>query len=121
MKTLKPIAFTLSLSLLAATPVFASPSGSYPERGSVPHTRAMHPRQSGEQERYPSRPAERAMLREQREIRELARNFFEDGRLTKREHQILEYRLAKAGGQHRIFKHDELTRYLKLHDEYGHH
>jgi len=123
MKTLKQIAFALPLSLLVSVPVFAAPAGSHPERGSVPLVRVEREKHHGHQDpeaRQAIGKQSGALLREQREIRDLARIFFEDGRLSQRERQILEYRIARVGDPHRGFRRNGLERYLKLHDEYGH-
>jgi len=119
MNTRKQIALTLSLSLLSALPAFASSAGSDPESGSTSSAQvAQRVRQGnrGDSERQPVRLAERQMLKEQREIHELARVVFEDGQVSQREHRILACRIAAVGGA----RHSGLSRYLKLHDEYGH-
>lgn len=121
MNTRKQIALTLSL--LTALPVFASSAGFGPESGSsatAQGTPWVRQESRGESERQPPRPAERRMSKEQREIHELARTALEDGQLSQQEQQLLACRIAAIGGYCRGLGDRGLSRYLKLHNEYGH-
>jgi hypothetical protein len=123
MKALKQTALALTLSLMAATPVFASQAESH----SVKHTGMLqqleHQQQrihQGVKHKQLTRKEEKSLMQEQRQVRQLAKQFYKDGRLSKHERQILEHRLHRHDRDIKRFRHNEMTRYVRYHDAYAH-
>ena len=109
MNTLTKTLLTTSLCLFAATPVFAGNGhghGGIHQRMERQERRIEQGVRSGELTRLEARK----LIRNQREIRHLARDFRDDGRLSRRERAILQDRLDVASAKIRAFKHNDRAR-----------
>ncbi len=57
---------------------------------------------------------EHKLFKQQHRIRRLAREFRDDGYLTRKEHRILQSKLDKASERIRRFKHNDANRYCRI-------
>jgi septal ring factor EnvC (AmiA/AmiB activator) len=123
MKTLSKTMIAASLSLFAIAPAFAS-HGVYrpPENRSILERleRQQHRIDQGVENRQLTYKEAKLLRRQQREIRHMARRFFKDGSLSKRERHWLNRELNLASLQIKRFTHNDLNRYVELHQRYGH-
>jgi septal ring factor EnvC (AmiA/AmiB activator) len=122
MKTLGKTLIALSLSLMAAAPAFASHGGDQGmkhERISERQERQRHRIDQGVKRHQLTRKEVKQLKRQQRDIRYLVRVFGKDGRLTKRERRILNRELDSSSWQIRQLRHNQLGRYVDLHERYG--
>jgi translation initiation factor 2 beta subunit (eIF-2beta)/eIF-5 len=121
MKTLSTTLIAVTISLLAATPVFASQGGGYGMKHGNIHERLerQHYRiKSGVRNDQLTRKEAKTLKQHQRDIRYLLRLFSEDGRLSKKERRILNRELSQSSRQIKRLKHNDLERYVELHQRY---
>lgn len=123
MKTLNKTLIAASLGLFAMAPAFAS----HGDHRSSEHRfvlerleRQQHRIDQGVENRQLTDKEAKQLRRQQREIRHMARRFFKDGSLSKRERQWLNRELNFASLQIKRFTHNDLNRYVELHQLYGH-
>lgn len=114
----------LCFGLLATAPVFAShgdlrdlKQGGIGER----LERQQHRIQQGVKQHQLTHREARQLRAQQRDIRYLAKRFSKDGKLSKRERRILTRQLKASSLQIKRLKHNELYRYVDMHERYGHH
>ena len=118
MKTLTITLLAASFGLIATVPAYAGHGHSYDrlyDRMERQQERIEH----GIDSRELTRKEAKILKKQQRRIRRLAREFREDGWLSKRERRILRRKLDRASEQIRELKHNDLNRYVKWHDGYG--
>jgi uncharacterized protein HemX len=122
---MKPLSKTLiaaSLSLLVAVPTFASAHGHQVKQGSrfmVQLERQQHRIQKGVENHQLTRREARRLRHQQRELRQLARRFYKDGHLSKKERKRLDRELVKSSRMIKRLKHNDLNRYVNLHHRYS--
>ncbi|MEJ2692126.1 MAG: hypothetical protein P8166_03485 [Candidatus Thiodiazotropha sp.] len=125
MKTLNKLLIAASLSLFAVAPAFASHGGGYRPPESRPILerleRQQHRIDQGVDNRQLTYKEAKLLRRQQREIRHMVRRFFKDGSLSKRERHWLNRELNLSSRQIKRFKHNDLNRYVELHQRYGRH
>jgi septal ring factor EnvC (AmiA/AmiB activator) len=122
MKTIAKAVVIASLTLLVASPSFAY----HGDRGYGKSDRIVD-RIERQQRRIErgidnddlTRKEARQLRRNLKDIRQLKRIFRDDGRLSKRERRYLHNRLDKSSRQIKRLKHNEIRRYVRLHDRYG--
>ena len=124
MKTLSKSLVALSLGLMTIAPAFAA----HGEGQSVKHERIherlerQHQRiERGVEKRQLTHKEAKQLRQQQQDIRFLVRVFGKDGRLSKRERRILTRELDASSWQIKRFKHNDLERYVGLHQRYGKH
>ena len=123
MTTLKQTALALTLSLIAVVPAFAGQTESHSSKhaGLLAHAERQHQQiHQGIKHKELTRKETKVLKHEQRENKRLARLFYEDGRLSKHERQILNHRLDRNDKHIYRLKHNEMTRYVKYHEAYAH-
>ncbi|MEJ2591003.1 MAG: hypothetical protein P8178_06325 [Candidatus Thiodiazotropha sp.] len=123
MITLKQTLLAATLGLCVAAPAFAShghEKSGLPEHVAqrMEHQQARIAR--GIRTRRLTHKEAHVLKRQQREIRELARRYGRDHRYSHKEVSNLERRLDKAGLMIRRLVRNDLTRYVDLHQRYGH-
>lgn len=123
MKPLKQTLLAASLTLFALVPAFASQgheharsSGQVMQRLDNQQQRIAH----GIRSRQLTHKEARVLQQEQWEIRHLVRRYHEDGRFSNKELRILDRRLDKSSLQIKRLRHNDLERYVQLHERYGH-
>ena len=111
----------LTISLLAASPVFADhdhrvgvKDDPFYERLDRQHRRIK----AGVRNHQLTRKEAKTLKRNQRDVRYLLRLFSDDGHLSKRERRILDRELDYSSRQIRKLKHNDLERYVDLHQRY---
>lgn len=123
MITLKQTILAATLGLCVAAPAFASHG--YAKSALPKHLshRLEHQQQRIEwgirNKRLTYREAW-VLKREQREIRQLVRRYGKDRHYSRKEVRDLEHRLDKAGLMISRMERNELTRYVDMHERYGH-
>lgn len=123
MKTLNKTLIAASLSLFAMAPAFASHGDHRPPENKTILKRLEHQQHridQGVEKRQLTHKEAKLLRRQQREIRHMARRFFKDGSLSTRERQWLNRELNFASLQIKRFTHNDLNRYVELHQRYGH-
>ena len=123
MKILSKTLIAFSLSLYAMVPAFASNGDHHPpeDRSILERLeRQQHRIDQGVENRQLTDKEAKLLRRQQREIRHMARRFFKDGTLSKRERQWLNRELNLASLHIKRFTHNDLNRYVDLHQRYGH-
>jgi len=124
MNILKQTAIALTLSMIAVVPAFAGQTDSHTGKHTGPLAQVEQHQQQrikqGVKEKSLTRKEAKFLEKEQRETRQLARLFYEDGHLSKHERQILAQRMHQSDRHIRTLKHNELNRYVNWHDAYGH-
>jgi hypothetical protein len=131
-KTFSKLLIAGTLSLLSAAPAFAHQGQ---ERPLGKHQRQERPfvhdklfaRMERQQERIDKGVMKRQLThkeakmlrRQQREIHRLAWRFYRDGNLSQKERQRLARELDRSSRQIKQLKHNELGRYVDLHQRYG--
>jgi hypothetical protein len=121
MKILTTTMIAATITLLAAAPVFASHGGGHGIKSDNIHERLerQHYRiKAGVRSHQLTRKEAKTLKRHQRDIRYLLRLFSDDGHLSKREWRILERELSHSSRQIRRLKHNDLERYVDLHERY---
>jgi hypothetical protein len=129
MKTLSTTLIAVTFGLLAASPAFASHGDGHGMKQQSVHARLdrQHRRiKAGLRDHQLTRKEAKTLKSHQRDIRYLLRLFSDDGRLSKREWRILERELNHSSRQIKRLKHNELERYVDLHQRnnrsrYDHH
>ncbi len=122
MNTLNKTLLAVSLSLLAAAPAFASSAkdhGVTHDRITERLERQQQRIEQGVKRHQLTRQEVRQLQLQQRDIRFLVRVFGKDGHLSKRERRILERELDASSWQIKQLRHNELDRYVNLHERYG--
>ena len=123
MITLKQTLLAATLGLCVAAPAFASHGH---EKSGVPEhiAQRMEHQQAridrGIRSRKLTHKEAHVLNRQQREIRELVRRYGRDHRYSRKEVSNLERRLDKASLTIRRLVRNDLTRYVDLHQRYGH-
>jgi hypothetical protein len=123
MINLKQTILAATLGLCVAAPAFASHGY---EKSALPKhvsQRLEHQQQRiewGIRNQRLSVKEARVLNREQREIRRLVRHYGKDFRYSRKEVRDLEHRLDKAGLMISRMERNELTRYVDMHERYGH-
>lgn len=121
MKTLATTAIALAISLLAAAPLHASQGDGYRIKHDNIHERLEHQQyriKSGVRNQQLTHKEAKTLKQHQRDIRYLLRLFSEDGRLSKKERRILNRELGQSSRQIKRLKHNDLDRYVKLHQRH---
>ncbi len=126
MQTLTKALLAASFCLIASVPVYAGHGHRQDENHGYSHAR-LYDRmlrqydriEDGIESRELTRKEAKTLRRQQRQIRQLAREFRGDGWLSKKERRILKRKLDKSSQQIREFKHNDLNRYVALHERYG--
>jgi septal ring factor EnvC (AmiA/AmiB activator) len=122
MKILSKTLIAVSLSLFAVVPAFASPhehQSKQDNRIMVQLEHQQHRIQQGIKKHQLTRKEARVLKRQQGEIRWLARRFYKDGYLSKKERRVLNRELRKSSRQIKHLRHNDLERYVNLHQRYG--
>ncbi len=122
MKTIVKAVAIASLTLLVASPSFAYQG----DRGYA-KTDRIADRIDRQQQRIErgiknddlTRKEAKQLRGDLKDIRQLKRIFRDDGRLSKGERRYLQKRLDKSSRQIKRLKHNEIRRYVRLHDRYG--
>ncbi|MEN8179924.1 MAG: hypothetical protein ABFS39_15090 [Pseudomonadota bacterium] len=118
MKTLTKTIIAASFCLVATVPAYAG-HGHFNDR-LIDRMERQHERiEDGIQSRELTRKETKILKRQQRRIRRLVREFREDGWLSKKERRILRNKFDRASFKIREFKHNDLNRYVDLHQRYG--
>lgn len=121
MKTLSTSLIAITISLLAASPVFASQGDRIGVQDDTIYERLerQHRRiKAGVRKDQLTRKEAKTLKRNQRDIRYLLRLFSDDGHLSKRERRILDRELSYSSRQIRQLRHNDLERYVDLHHRY---
>jgi septal ring factor EnvC (AmiA/AmiB activator) len=121
MKTLSTTLIAVTISLLAVSPAFASHGDGYGmkhDRIQERLERQHHRIKAGVRKHQLTHKEAKTLKRHQRDIRYLLRLFSDDGHLSKRERRILDRELSHSSRQIRRLKHNELERYVDLHQRY---
>ena len=108
MKRLAKTLFIATLGLLTVTPAFAG-HGRLLDRMDRQQIRIERGVESGELTRREAR----ALRKQQRRIHRLARDFYMDDYLSKRERRILRKKLNRASDRIRALKHNDEYRYAR--------
>ncbi|MEJ2453878.1 MAG: hypothetical protein P8103_06940 [Candidatus Thiodiazotropha sp.] len=122
MKTLSKTLIAISLSLLAAAPAFAyhgEDQGKDHGKISERLERQQQRIEQGVKRHQLTRKEVKQLKRQQHDIHYLVRVFGKDGRLSKRERRILNRELDSSSWQIKRLRHNELERYVNLHERYG--
>lgn len=118
MKMLTKAVLATSLCLIVAVPAqagYGHNGGRIFDRMERQQARIEHGIENGEL----TRKEVKKLKKQQRRIRHLAREFRDDGRLSKKERRILHNKLDKASSRIREFKHNEDVRYREHLGHYG--
>lgn len=113
-----------ALALFAASPVFAGHDRCYSHRDHHGHGR-IHQRLDRQHSRIEqgigsgelTRWETRKLMKQQRRIRHLAREFRADGHLSHKERDVLGHKLDKASDRIWRFKHNDEYRYSHRHED----
>lgn len=122
MKTLNRTLIALSLSMFVAVPAFAAHGYDRPlKRDNVFERleRQHHRIDQGVRHRQLTRKEAKILRRQQRDIRNLARLFYRDGHFSKKERRLLNRQLSESNQRIKRLKHNDLERYVDLHQRYG--
>ena len=122
MNNLSKTLIALSLGLMVAAPAFAAHGeGQGGQLQSVnERLERQHQRIERGMDKHQLTRKEARLLRQQhRDIRYLARVFSQDGHLSKRERRILNRELDASSWQIKRLKHNDLERYVGMHQRYG--
>ncbi len=122
MKTLTKTLLAASFCLIATVPAYAGHghSNGHSHDRLIDRLERQHVRiEDGVESRELTRKEAKILKKQQRHIRQLAREFREDGWLSKKERRILRHKLDRSSRQIREFKHSDLNRYVALHKRYG--
>lgn len=122
MKTLTKTLLAASFCLIATVPAYAGHGHSYGHSNDrlVDRMERQHERiEDGIESSELTRKEAKILKKQQRRIRRLAREYREDGWLSKKERRLLRHKLDRSSQQIREFKHNELNRYVVLHERYG--
>jgi septal ring factor EnvC (AmiA/AmiB activator) len=122
MKTLNKTLMVVSLSLFAVAPAFASHGDDRPVKQNnfeQQLERQQHRIDQGVKQHQLTRKEAKLLRSRQREIRHLAHRFYKDGYLSKRERLVLNRELSDSSRLIKRLKHNDLERYVNLHQRYG--
>ena len=119
MKTLTKSILAATFCLVATVPVYAGHGHNQGREFSSQRMDRQQQRiENGILSGELTRKEAKILKKQQRRIHRMAREFREDGRLSAREHRILENRLDRASHLIRELKHNDLTRYSGRHERY---
>ncbi len=122
MKPLNKTLMAVSLSLFVAVPAFASHGDDRPMKKHNIEQRLERQQQrihQGVKDHQLTRKEAKLLRRQQRELRQLAHRFYKDGYLSKKERRVLDQELRHSSRLIKRLRHNELERYVNLHQRYG--
>ena len=122
MKTLTQTLLIASLSLFAVVPAFAHHGdGGYSKSDRIMERLDRQQRRiaKGIKSDELTRKEAKLLKQDQRDIRQLVRLFRDDGRLSKVERRYLNRRLDRSSQLIKRMKHNDLNRYVLMHERYG--
>ena len=125
MKTLNKTIFAATLCLFAAAPAFAG-HGHDRDKSTVPYRVAQrldhqqHRIAKGVRSGKLTHREVKKLRAEQREIRRLVRRFQSDGHFSGKELRYLDKRLDRVSLKIKRMKHNDIRRYVQLHERYSH-
>jgi len=122
MKTFSKTLIAVSLSLFAVVPAFASPHEHQTKQNNRIMVQLQHQQQriqQGIKKHQLTRKEALVLQLQQGEIRWLVRRFYKDGYLSKKERRVLNRVLSGSSRQIKHLRHNNLERYVNLHQRYG--
>jgi septal ring factor EnvC (AmiA/AmiB activator) len=123
MKILNKTLVAVSLCLITAGSAFASHGNDRSWRHDnilQRLERQQHRIDRGVKHHQLTHKEEKRLRRQQRKIRRMARRFYRDGYLSKKEHRLLNRQLRASSRQIKRLKHNDLEPYVNLHHRYCH-
>ena len=120
MKTLSKAFFATTLCLLTAVPAYAAHpyrNDDYRERMQQLEMRI----ECGVDRHQLNRKDAKVLHKESRQIRRMAKEFREDGHLSRRERHRLDYEMARLNDQITRYQRNDTERYRKTNYSYGYH